>query len=79
VVRVELDNGRRLVGLRYPEPLITEVSDLIRQQKLNAFAVGISFALTKYRNICIPVMLHHLAFLFIIQIQAQDCTARTAY
>lgn len=39
VVRVELDNGRRLVGLRYPEPLITEVAELIRQQKLNAFAV----------------------------------------
>jgi hypothetical protein len=39
VVRVELDNGRRLVGLRYPEVLIIEVSELIRQQKLNAFAV----------------------------------------
>lgn len=39
VVRVELDNGRRLVGLRYPEPLITEVSQLIKQQKLNAAAV----------------------------------------
>ena len=41
VVRVELDSGRRLVGLRYPEPLITEVSELIRQQKLNALAVCI--------------------------------------
>ena len=39
MVRVELDSGRRLVGLRYPEPLITEVSELIRQQKLNALAV----------------------------------------
>ena len=43
VVRVELDNGRRLVGLRYPEALITEVSLLIQQQKLNSLAVCISY------------------------------------
>ena len=54
MVRVELDSGRRLVGLRYPEPLITEVTGLIRQQKFNALTVcvvlyfGISQRYTDY-------------------------------
>lgn len=30
VVRVELDNGQRLVGLKYPEPLIDEVTALLK-------------------------------------------------
>ena len=34
VVRVELDNGQRLVGLRYPEQLIPEVILFLNQQKL---------------------------------------------
>lgn len=34
VVRVELDSGQRLVGLRYPEQLIPEVTLFLREQKL---------------------------------------------
>ena len=33
VVRVELDNGQRLVGLRYPE-LIPEATLFLKEQKL---------------------------------------------
>ena len=35
VVRVELDNGKRLVGLRYPYILIHEVENYIKEQKVN--------------------------------------------
>ena len=35
VVRVELDNGKMLVGLKYPEPLICEVSSLLSELKAN--------------------------------------------
>jgi hypothetical protein len=58
VVRVELDNGHRLVGLRYPEPLITEVSELIRQQKLNAYAVCIYFLVPKRLETTIQLYRH---------------------
>ena len=34
VVRVELDNGQRLVGLRYPEQLIPEATLFLKEQKL---------------------------------------------
>ena len=33
VVRVELDSGQRLVGLRYPEQLIPEVTLFLKEQK----------------------------------------------
>ena len=33
VVRVELDGGQRLVGLRYPEQLIPEVTLFLKEQK----------------------------------------------
>ena len=33
VVRVELNDGQRLVGLRYPEVLIAEVTALLSEQK----------------------------------------------
>ena len=33
VVRVELIDGQRLVGLRYPEVLIAEVAALLSEQK----------------------------------------------
>ena len=71
MVRVELDNGRRLVGLRYPEPLITEVSELIKQQKLNAFAVGIYFALKIiYSNIEFLLLIAKLAISHTARIQS---------
>ncbi|XP_031566399.1 protein FORGETTER 1-like [Actinia tenebrosa] len=35
VVRVELDDGQRLVGLRYPEQLIPEVTSLLKEQHIN--------------------------------------------
>jgi len=34
VVRVELDSGQRLVGLRYPEQLIPEVTLFLKEQKV---------------------------------------------
>ena len=34
VVRVELDNGQRLVGLRYTEQLISEATLFLKEQKL---------------------------------------------
>ena len=34
VVRVELDNGQRLVGLRFPEQLIPEATLFLKEQKL---------------------------------------------
>ena len=34
VVRVELDNGQRLVGLRYSEQLIQEATFFLKEQKL---------------------------------------------
>eukprot|EP00794_Sanderia_malayensis_P010731 gene10731-11878_t len=36
VVRVELDNGERLIGLKYPERLIPEVSRVFQEQNINA-------------------------------------------
>ena len=33
VVRVELDDGKRIIGLKYPEPLIGEVSSLLQSTK----------------------------------------------
>lgn len=30
VVRVQLDDGRRLIGIRYPLPLISEVASLLK-------------------------------------------------
>ena len=33
VVRVELDDGQRLVGLRYPEQLIPEATLFLKEQK----------------------------------------------
>ena len=35
VVRVELDNGQRLIGLKYPEPLICEASKLLSKPEAN--------------------------------------------
>ena len=34
MVRVELDDGQRLVGLRYPEALIQVVASLLKEQNL---------------------------------------------
>ena len=33
IVRVELDSGQRLVGLRYPEQLIPEATLFLKEQK----------------------------------------------
>ncbi|XP_065056159.1 uncharacterized protein LOC135684506 [Rhopilema esculentum] len=36
VVRVELDDGQKLIGLKYPDVLISEVSKLLKDQKANS-------------------------------------------
>ena len=33
VVRVELDNGERLIGLRYPHVLISDAEQYLKEQK----------------------------------------------
>lgn len=43
VVRVELDSGERLVGLRYPDILISEAERYIKEQKLVLRQQTVSF------------------------------------
>ena len=43
VVRVELDSGKRLVGLRYPHVLISDAEQYLTEQKCTGNTASVSF------------------------------------
>lgn len=47
VVRVKLDNGKRVIGVRYPLPLISEVASMLRMVKNSALV-----SIYMYVHIC---------------------------
>ena len=58
-MRVELDDGQKLIGLKYPDVLISEVSKLLKDQKANSNDKTVSTDVCKNLFVCWKVGFVH--------------------
>lgn len=66
VVRVKLDNGKRVIGVRYPLPLISEVASMLRMVK-NSALVSICMYMCVFVCMCMYNVFVHTSLLLFIQ------------
>lgn len=67
VVRVKLDNGKRVIGVRYPLPLISEVASMLRMVK-NSALVSICIYMCVFVCMCMynVLCIHRCCYSFSI-------------
>lgn len=60
VVRVKLDNGKRVIGVRYPLPLISEVASMLRMVKNSALvSIYMYVHICMYMYMCVCVYVYN--------------------